>query len=189
MSSSLLSHPVFATSSSDEDRSEALFEVVLGKRVELPNISSRSGDIANELSIELAIYTRQHGLGKTLTEILFSIPTQDDPENQRRPDVAFLSLARWPRDQRAPDTDPWPAVPNLAVEVLSPHDRIRDLDNKIDEYFEAGVELVWVVDPNKERVLVYTSPESWKIVKKHETLEAGMVVPGFELPLSQLFGR
>src|SRR5690606_12506431 len=103
---------------------EPLFEVVNGQVVELPNMSSYSGQIANDLSIELAIYARQKKSGTVLTEILFSIPLKKDADNQRRPDVAYLAKERWPIGQRAPDSDPWPAVPNLAVEVLSPNDRI-----------------------------------------------------------------
>jgi len=166
---------------------ETLFEVVHGQMVELPNMSSHSGDLANELSIELAIYTRQHGLGKTLTEILFSIPTKSDPDNQRRPDVAYVSKHRWPLKKRAPDTDPWPVVPNLAIEVLSPNDLIRNLNKKIAEYFQAGVEMVWVVDPGEETVSVYTAPRQVTILSKADTLHAGKVIPGFALPLKQLF--
>jgi len=166
---------------------ETLFEVVHSQIVELPNMSSHSGDLANELSIELAIYTRQHGLGKTLTEILFSIPTKSDPDNQRRPDVAYVSKHRWPLKKRAPDTDPWPVVPNLAIEVLSPNDLIRNLNKKIAEYFQAGVEMVWVVDPGEETVSVYTAPRQVTILSKADTLYAGKVIPGFALPLKQLF--
>lgn len=164
-----------------------LFEVVQGQIVELANMSSYSGQLANDLSIELAIYARQKKSGTALTEVLFSIPVKDDPENQRRPDVAYLSAARWPLGRRAPDTDPWPAVPNLAVEVLSPTDRIQEVDNKIHEYFEAGVELVWVVNPRQETVSIYSSPRQVTILGKTDTLTAGEVIPGFALPLGQLF--
>ena len=166
---------------------DLLFEVVKGQRVELENMSSYSGQLANDLSIELAIYVRQNKTGTTLTEILFGIPIKSDPGNQRRPDVAYLSKERWPLSRRAPETDPWPAVPNLAVEVLSPNDRIQEVTDKIHEYFEAGVELVWVVNPRRETVSVYTSAQQVTILGKSDTLTAGEVIPGFALPLEQLF--
>ncbi|MFT3879501.1 MAG: Uma2 family endonuclease [Gemmatales bacterium] len=166
---------------------DPLFEVVKGQRVELENMSSYSNQLATDLVIALANYAREKNLGTALSEALVSIPVKHDADNQRRPDVAYLSKERWPLSRRAPDTDPWPAVPNLAVEVLSPNDRIQEVTDKIHEYFEAGVELVWVVNPRRETVSVYTSAQQVTILGKSDTLTAGEVIPGFALPLGQLF--
>lgn len=166
---------------------DPLFEVVNGQIVELPNMSSYSSQLANDLVIALALHLNQTKSGTVLSEILFSIPIKKDADNQRRPDVAYLSKERWPLSHRAPDTDPWPAVPNLAVEVLSPNDRIQEVTDKIHEYFEAGVELVWVVNPRRETVSVYTSPQQVAILGRSDTLTAGEVIPGILLPLGQLF--
>lgn len=167
--------------------SEALFEVLNGIQVELPSMSSFSSQIANEISIELAIYARTHQLGTVLVEALFNIPTKKDPNKQRRPDVAFLNKARWPLKKQAPDFDPWPVIPNLAVEVISPSDLIVEVNNKISDYFEAGVELVWVVHPRNEMVEVYTAPLHSTKLSKSETLTGGTVLPGFELKLATIF--
>lgn len=164
-----------------------LFEVVQGKIVELPNTSSYSSQISNRLYISLFRHIELSLHGTLLFETLFGIPSRSDPGKQRRPDLAYISANRWPLTQRAPDTDPWPAVPNLAVEVLSPNDRIQEVESKIHEYFEAGVELVWVVNPRQETVSSYTSPRQVTILGKADTLSAGEVIPGFALPLSQLF--
>ena len=167
--------------------SEALFEVVCGERVELPNQSAYGSQLASILFGNLASFIRSTVTGTILCETLFSIPTKTDPDKQRRPDVAYLSKARWPIDKKAPDTDPWPAVPNLAVEVISPTDRIVDLNTKIEDYFEAGVELVWIVHPRNEMVEVYTSPLQSRKLAKSETLTAEPVLPGFQLALATLF--
>lgn len=188
MASAVL-EPIKARATENQARigDEPLFEVVNGQRLELPNMSSYSGQLANDLSIELAIYARQKKSGTVLTEILFSIPLKKDADNQRRPDVAYLAKQRWPIGQRAPDTDTWPVVPNLAVEVLSPNDRIQEVESKIHEYFEAGVELVWVVNPRQETVSVYTSPRQVTILGKGDILSGGDVIAGFKLPLGELF--
>jgi Uma2 family endonuclease len=167
--------------------SEALFEVVNGQRVELPNMSSFSNQIAQWIYQAIYRHLLQTESGTVLLEILFGIPTKDDPDKQRRPDVAYLNKGRWPIDRIAPDSDPWPAVPNLAVEVISPSDRIVEVNTKIKDYFEAGVELVWVVHPRNEMVEVYTAPLTAKKLGKNETLTAEPLLPGFQLPLSQLF--
>lgn len=66
----------------------------------------------------------------------------------RGPDVAFVSRDRLP-DARVPDQPIPNLVPNLAVEVLSESNTPREMDRKRREYFEAGVELLWIVDPQR----------------------------------------
>jgi Uma2 family endonuclease len=166
---------------------DLLFEVVKGQRVELENMSSYSSQLSNQLYVAILRFLKNPSQGTLLFETLFAIPSKGDPGKQRRPDLAYLGAERWPVEQRAPETDPWPAVPNLAVEVLSPNDRIQEVTDKIHEYFEAGVELVWVVNPRRETVSVYTSPQQVTILGKTDTLTAGEVIPGFALPLGQLF--
>lgn len=175
------------TSAQNHCADEPLFEVVQGSKVELPAMSSYSNQITNLLLFALFQYADETKNGTALGGALFAIPSPSDPDKQRRPDVAYISKHRWPLDQRAPDTDPWPVVPNLAVEVLSPTDRVFKVSNKIVEYFEAGVELVWIVDPNQEMVTIYTAPRQHKELMKTDTLDGGTVVPGFSLPLAQLF--
>lgn len=167
--------------------SEALFEVVQGKRVELPNMSSYSSLINIWIFKAIDKFVEETGLGTTVIEVLFGIPTKDDPDKQRRPDVAYLTKDRWPIDTLPPDSDPWPAVPNLAVEVISPSDRIVEVNTKISDYFEAGVELVWVVHPRNEMVEVYTAPLESRKLSKSETLTGEPVLPGFELKLATIF--
>ncbi len=166
---------------------ESLFEVINKSIVELPKMSSYSNQLANSLLLFLFRCVDSKPTGTVLSEALFSMPTTSDEGRQRRPDIAYISKERWPLKKRAPDTDPWPVVPNLAIEVLSPNDLIRNLNKKIAEYFQAGVEIVWVVDPGEETVSVYTAPRQVTILSKADTLSAGKVIPGFALPLKQLF--
>jgi Uma2 family endonuclease len=179
--------PIVVQDSDDHIDSEALFEVILGKRVELPNMSSYSSQISNWIYFTLATYANQTQHGTVLSETLFGIPAKDDLEKQRRPDLAFISKSRWPIDKVAPDTDPFPAIPNLAIEVISPSDRIVEMDKKLNEYFEAGVELVWVVRPGIARVDSYTSPIKPQYFFKTDNLTAETLLPGFALPLATIF--
>jgi Uma2 family endonuclease len=167
--------------------SEALFEVIQGKQVELPNMSSHSNQISILIFIAIYEHVKKTGSGTAFIESLFGIPTKDDPNKQRRPDVAYVSKARWPLNKVAPDFDPWPVVPNLAVEVISPSDRIVEVNAKISDYFEAGVELVWVVHPRNEMVEVYTAPLQSTKLSRSETLTGGSVLLGFELKLATIF--
>jgi Uma2 family endonuclease len=104
----------------------------------------------------------------------------------RIPDVSFISWNRLP-GRRIPD-EPLPALaPDLAVEVLSINNTRQEMERKLVEYFEAGVLLVWYVDPRKQTVRVYTSPDESKLVRGKQILDGGAVLPGFSLPLAELF--
>jgi Uma2 family endonuclease len=106
----------------------------------------------------------------------------------RMPDVAFVSWGRLP-DRRVP-REPIPELaPDLAVEVLSESNTPGEMARKRQEYFAAGVQLVWLVDPEARTVEVFTAPEQSTLLHEEETLEGGAVLPGFALPLRELFAE
>lgn len=106
----------------------------------------------------------------------------------RIPDVSFVSWGRLPG--RELPADPIPDLaPDLAVEVLSEGNTAAEMQRKVREYFQAGVRLVWLLDPIARQATVYTSPRRSRVVHENETLEGGKVLPGFELPLRQWFAR
>jgi Uma2 family endonuclease len=106
----------------------------------------------------------------------------------RIPDVAFASWDRIP-GRRVP-REPIPnLVPNLAVEVLSESNTEREMQRKVGEYFRNGVELVWLIDPQDRTARVYRSTSDVRVLGERDTLDGGTVLPGFELPLADLFGE
>lgn len=106
----------------------------------------------------------------------------------RIPDVAFISWNRFP-GRRIPKEAVPLVVPNLAAEVLSKGNTAKEMSIKRQEYFEAGVELVWEVDPRTRTVAVYTSPDDPTMLGDDGSLEGGAVLPGFKLPLKELFAE
>jgi Uma2 family endonuclease len=164
---------------------DTLYEVVNGQRVEKPPMSAKANLIAFTLAHQMQIVAEPNNLGRAGTEIIFLLDAQANL--QRRPDAFFLSFERWPANQPIPDTDPWPVVPNLAVEVISPSNLANAVQEKLEEYFQAGVERVWVVYPRWKRIYVYESPTSVRILTAADTLDGGPVLPGFQLPLANLF--
>lgn len=106
----------------------------------------------------------------------------------RIPDVAFISWQRL-SGRRIP-TEPIPHLaPDLAVEVLSPSNTPGEMARKRQDYFAAGVQVVWQVEPNARTVEVFTAPDQSTVLHEAETLEGGTVLPGFTLPLQELFGE
>lgn len=104
----------------------------------------------------------------------------------RIPDLAFTSWDRLP-GRRRPDSPVPNLAPNLAVEVLSRSNTPGEMAAKRRDYFTAGVELVWEVDPVKRTVAVYTSPNDHTTLGTADTLDGGAVLRGFTLPLRDLF--
>lgn len=106
----------------------------------------------------------------------------------RIPDVAFTHWDRLPG--RQPPTVPIPQLaPNLAVEVLSRSNTRGEMRVKRQDYFTAGVELVWEIDPNARTVAVYTSVTDVTRLTATDTLDGGSVLPGFTLLLQDLFAE
>src|SRR5207244_67545 len=95
----------------------------------------------------------------------------------RLPDVAFVAWARFP-DGKLP-AEPIPElVPDLAVEVLSRGNTEAEMERKRNEYFAAGVRLVWYLDPEPRTVRVYTNPTEVRLMTEDEALDGGEVLPG-----------
>jgi Uma2 family endonuclease len=110
------------------------------------------------------------------------------PDLVRIPDVVFTSWDRLPGRRRP--TDPVPRLtPNLAVEVVSRSNTAGEMAVKRQDYFTAGVELVWEIDPTVRTVLVFTSPGQSTTLGQADSLVGGAVLPGFALPVKELFAE
>lgn len=106
----------------------------------------------------------------------------------RIPDLAFFSWDRLPGRQRP--TEPIPTLaPDLAVEILSAGNTDAEMASKRQDYFTAGVRLVWQIDPAVRTAQVYSSPDAVTTLGEVGTLDGGVVLPGFSLPLRQLFAE
>jgi Uma2 family endonuclease len=105
----------------------------------------------------------------------------------RIPDVAFASWKEFPEgltDEPVPNV-----VPDLAVEVLSEGNTKQEMDGKLDDYFGAGVRLVWFVEPRKKTVQVFTAKDTSTLLDENATLTGGDVLAGFSLPLKSFFTK
>lgn len=104
----------------------------------------------------------------------------------RIPDVSFVSWGRIPGGE-FPDDPISELIPDLAVEVLSKTNTLAEIELKLDNYFDAGVRLAWVIDPKKERAKIYSSRSRMQEIESDAELLGGKVLPGFRLPLRDVF--
>jgi Uma2 family endonuclease len=161
------------------------YEIVDGTKVELPPMSADATQIANDLTFAINTFSLSQNLGKAYTEMLFRLPLPLD--RNRRPDVGYVPFSRWAKDRPLPAVNGWEALPDLVVEVISPFDYLENAREKLAEYFRAGVRLVWQVLPKLQLVDVYESPTRVAILTREQDLDGGVVIPGFRLPLRELF--
>jgi Uma2 family endonuclease len=106
------------------------------------------------------------------------------PMRVRKPDVSFIPFGRLP-NEKIPKGH-CPVAPDLAVEVLSPHDRTMVMDRKIKQYFAAGVRLVWTINPELEFARVHRPGKPIIELPKDEYLDGEEVVPGFRCRIGDL---
>jgi Uma2 family endonuclease len=144
----------------------------------MPN--AKHSGIAGRLVIELGIYLKKQKIGRVYPEAHFQIG-----ENKRVPDVAFVSVAKIPIDGEPQKF--WDFAPDLAIEIVSPTDFYQDVVDKVDDYFAAGVIQVWVINPEKEDLAVFTAPRNPKFLSKEDTLTCDAILPEFRLKLSDIF--
>jgi Uma2 family endonuclease len=140
-------------------------------------------ELALELAFFIKLYLRTRKLGIVLGEAGF---LRLFPGVVRAPDISFISWERVPSNE-LPDEAIAPFAPDLAVEVISESNTRAEMARKLREYFEGGARLVWFVYPKTRTVAVYTSVTKVRRLRHTQTLEGGDVLPGFELPLAQLF--
>jgi Uma2 family endonuclease len=104
----------------------------------------------------------------------------------RMPDVAFIARESFPGGKLP--KGPAPAIaPDLAVEVLSKSNTKKEIARKLDEYFASGTRLAWIVDPKSKTIRGHTSPTESTRLEGEAVLDGGNVLPGFRLPLADLF--
>jgi Uma2 family endonuclease len=106
----------------------------------------------------------------------------------RIPDLSSITWERLPGHEspREPIPD---LAPDLAVEVLSEGNTKQEMSRKVREYFDAGVLLVWLIDPRKRTARAFSTIERSTLIRANQSLDGGAVLPGFVLPLSDLLDR
>ncbi len=153
------------------------YELVDGE-IRVSPAGDRHSLVAVQIAALLVAFVKQRKLGFVFgADAGFRLPGG----NVRSPDASFVATGRLP-DDKVPDD--WGRVaPDLAVEVISPGDRPRHVLDKVGEYLEAGVRLVWVIDPRRERAAVHRSITDVRELGRDDVVDGGDVLPGFRFVL------
>ncbi len=163
---------------------DKLYEVVNGEVVEQPPMGAYAHLLAHCLYDLLQPFVNRHQLGRAYVEMPFIL--QSEPRLERRPDVAFVLKQRL-QGKRPRFRGAFDLVPNLAVEVLSPTNQCVDMDAKVLDYLDAGVQQVWVLHPETRRMYVHTSRSAVRVIGEQDLIEAADLLPGFSVRLGDVF--
>jgi len=143
------------------------------------------GEITHQIGRHVGNHVGDHQLGRmTAAEtcfLLFKNPNGKDIIHC--PDAAFVTIERAPKPF-GPGYIPF--APDFAVEVVSPGNEASEIHNKVLNYLRYGTPLVWVVYPDSQTVVVHTKAGA-KTLMIEDTLDGGDVLPGFTLPVRDVF--
>ena len=158
-------------------------ELVKGELVRMAPTGHLHGFVELRIGKVLSIFVDERKLGRVLSGEV-GLYTGRDPDTVRGADVAFISNERLAQVQSHSYLD---VAPELIVEVLSPDDRWYDVNDKLAEYFNIGVRIVWIADPQHRQVRVCRSLTEMEILSVDDTLSGGEALPGFNVVVAELF--
>jgi Uma2 family endonuclease len=159
------------------------FELVRGEVIELPSPTKIHGRVYMNIGFLLEGYVRQRGFGY-VTSNDSGVILERDPDTVRGPDVALYEDAN-SFDELHPKYGEVP--PRLAVEVISPSDRVGRVMDKIADYLRNGVSLVWLIDPEERNATVCRPDRPHEVLKTDQEIAAEDVLPGFRCRVSDFF--
>ena len=159
-------------------------ELVKGEIVEMAPAGGEHGEIALAIGSLLRTFIRRDKLGTTYAAETGFILSHD-PDVVRAPDAAFLSAAHVAQLERQEGFIE--GAPDLAVEVVSPGDTDLEVQEKVAEYLQAGTKMVLIVRPRFKTITIHRSLTQVRILTLDDTLEGEEVLPGFTVPVREIF--
>jgi Uma2 family endonuclease len=163
------------------------FELVDGVPVEV-NMGGTSAWVGTQISYQIARFLHESGTGGLVfaQETAFKAWPQR-PDHLRKPDTMYFVPGRYPGD--LPPDGTIDRAPDLAVEVVSLNDDARELDLKVQEYLRAGIRLIWVIYPDTHNIHTIRASGQDADIGSGATLSGEEILPGFEVPVDDLFPR
>ena len=150
----------------------------------MSSVHTNHSIVCVRLSSLLFQFVEQHKLGEVCDS---SLGCRLSSDLLLSPDISFVSKFRLKRILVAGDKF-LQGAPDLVVEVLSPSDRMVQVNRKLEHYFEHGTQLVWLVNWRKAQVHIYTADSIEALTRPNDVLTGGKVLPGFKCKLSRIFG-
>ncbi len=159
-------------------------ELIRGVLCETVSAGTEHGQVTITLGSALHVHVRRRRLGRVIGSDS-GVWLARDPDTVREPDIAYISAERLPLDVRI--IGYLEVVPELVVEIISPSDTQREVNDKTRMWLSHGVSIVWEIYPADRAVMVHRSDGSSIILNEDDILDGGDVLPDFSCPVREIF--
>ncbi len=151
-----------------------------GELIIMPPVGGESSRKEAKLIIDIGNWNEETKLGIVFSSsTVFSLPNGGD----RSPDVAWVALEKWENlTQKERDGFP-PISPDFVIELRSKSDRLKPLQEKMQEYLDSGLKLGWLINPQQKQVEIYRPNQTVEIVNMPVNLSGENVLPELEMTL------
>ena len=159
-------------------------ELIRGVLCETVSAGMERGQIAMTFGAALVAYTRPRRLGRVIGSDS-GILLQRSPDTVREPDIAYISAEKLPLGARVQGY--LEIIPELVVEIVSPSDTQREVNDKTLMWLAHGVSMALEVYPAERAIMVHRPGSPAVTLAGDDVLDGGDVLPGFSLPLREIF--
>jgi Uma2 family endonuclease len=161
-----------------------LYELIDGEPREIAQLTMWQGEVEVNLAMRLHTHVQGRALGcVSIGKVAFIV--RRNPDRVRAADIAFI------RQERVPPLEArqhiMEVIPDLVLEILSKHDTVEEISDRIDDWLSAGVQMLWIVDPFRRTVTIYQPGRDPMLLGEHGVLDGDPVVPGFRCPVAEIF--
>jgi Uma2 family endonuclease len=167
-------------------------DLVRGRLIDMPPAWRQSSRVAFVIAYHFEAFIRGHKLPYSVAGADAGIQIAESPGPGLPPEIVSPDAQVVANHKLPPDLPLgfWPLVPDIAVEVMSPSDRWRDVQDKIDAYMDAGTPLLWIVDPRRQTAMVYRPGQPPLTLRDlDDVLDGADVLPGFGVTLREVFEK
>ena len=152
-----------------------------GTLIIMSPVGGESGEKEADYIADLVIWNRQTQLGKVFSSsTIFKLPNGGD----RSPDAAWVKLERWNRLPPEQQKKFPPLCPDFVIELRSESDRLKPLQEKMQEYLDSGLRLGWLINPQSQQIEIYRSEQPVEVINFPAKVSGEDVLPGFVLEVS-----
>ncbi|MEH2235445.1 Uma2 family endonuclease [Nostoc sp.] len=156
-----------------------------GELIIMPPTGGETGKSNVNLILQLASWNEQKQLGEVFDSSTgFTLPNGAD----RSPDVSWVEKSRWDSLTQEKREKFIPLCPDFAVEIMSPSDTLKKVQEKMQEYISNGCRLGWLINRKKQEIEIYRSGQDVEVLKSPQTISGESVLPGFVLSLKKIWG-
>jgi Uma2 family endonuclease len=161
------------------------YELVDGELVPVIPAKRTHSGLAVEVVFRLRSFLQTAGIGRAFYDVWCRLPLPHDVERLRAPDVAYFSTDKL---EAAGNAEIFHVPPDLVIEIFSPTNQRRrgDFQQRVRDYLDAGVRLLWVIYPDAGYAMVHRADGSARMVRETQALDGEDVLPGFRLELGEL---